>query len=154
MFFTIPFISIIVRVADTFLILKPVIDAILSIWMGSWDNEKIIFSSSGLSGLIFLLIPVLIISFKFNASKMSEAEVTVAAPVLIKLFVPSEFLLKILPGIANTSLFCSRAKFAVISAPDSFGASTTKVARDRPDIILFLAGNFVLEEAFHKDILK
>ena len=62
------------------------------------------------------------------------------APSFIKLFVPTEFFEKILPGTAYTSLPCSSPKSAVIKLPLFSEASITIILSDNPLIILFLAG--------------
>lgn len=77
-------------------------------------------------------------------SKISLTFVTILAPSKIKLFVPKLCGLLILPGIAKTSLPCSKATFAVIIAPLFLPASTTKTPSDKPLIILFLFGKFSL----------
>ena len=55
---------------------------------------------------------------------------------------PEEFLLKIEPGVANISRFCSKANLAVIRAPLFSGASITIVAKQSPLIILFRQGKY------------
>ena len=47
------------------------------------------------------------------------------APASIKLFVPFEWVEKMLPGTANTSLFSLNAKFAVMRLPLFSFASIT-----------------------------
>ena len=48
------------------------------------------------------------------------------------------------PGTAKTSRPCSRAVFAVMSAPLRSGASTTRTATESPDRIRFRTGKFPL----------
>ena len=47
------------------------------------------------------------------------------------------------PGTAKTSLPCSAANFAVMSAPLFSPASMTTVARDKPEIMRFLGGKLM-----------
>jgi len=66
---------------------------------------------------------------------MSLAWLTNLAPIFIKLLGPKEFLARIGPGIAKTSLFCSKASLAVIKAPLFSGASITKIPKLKPEMI-------------------
>ncbi len=76
-----------------------------------------------------------------SASRTSSAHVTGVAPSRRSAFVPAESALVISPGTASTSLPSSSAKSAVMSAPLRSRASTTTVARQRPAMIRFRAGN-------------
>src|SRR3989344_9353248 len=55
---------------------------------------------------------------------------------------PDEAEEKIGPGTAKTSRPCSRAKRAVIRAPERSRASTTTTPFERPEIIRFRRGKF------------
>ena len=73
---------------------------------------------------------------------MSLVLISGIAPSLISLFVPSLFALFIFPGIAYTSLPCSRANSDVINDPLLIDASTTITPFERPLIILLRPGKF------------
>ncbi len=75
---------------------------------------------------------------RFSSCKISSAHVTHFAPSLIRLLGPADVSQYTLPGTANTSRFCSSAKFAVIRAPLLSLASITTIPSDRPDITRFL----------------
>ena len=75
------------------------------------------------------------------ASSTSAARVTGVAPSRSSAFEPAETDDVISPGTTITSRPSSRAKSAVISAPDRSRASTTTVAAHRPAMIRFRAGN-------------
>ena len=78
---------------------------------------------------------------RFSSSQSSSAEPTsFAALSRIRRFVPVLCCEKTLPGVANTSRFCSSAWCAVCSAPLVIPASMTSVARDSPEMIRFRRG--------------
>jgi hypothetical protein len=75
------------------------------------------------------------------SSKISLDSVTnFASHFLIKAFVQAEFILKASQGIANKSLFNSKASLAVIRLPDFSFASIIIIQSDNQAIISFLIG--------------
>ena len=78
---------------------------------------------------------------RFSSSHSSSADPTSFAPLSrISRFVPALCCENTLPGVANTSRFCSSAWCAVCSAPLVAPASITSVARAKPEMIRFRRG--------------
>ena len=71
---------------------------------------------------------------------MSSTPVIGAAPSFSRLFGPSLWCERMLPGTANTSRPCCKAKRAVIIAPDFMSASTMTTPRTRPLMIRLRGG--------------
>ena len=69
-----------------------------------------------------------------NSSTISLACSTNLAPCLINVWVPVLLNELMLPGTANTSLFCSAARRAVMREPLRSVASTITVPRDMPEM--------------------
>ena len=115
-----------------------------SMWMGSRVRWFKRVSSSGESGTIFWFSIKSVAWVRSRVSKMSRAEVTALAPILMRLFGPAAVFELMLPGTAKTSRFWSREWRAVIKAPEASGASMTNVPRERPETMRFRAGKFCL----------
>src|SRR3989344_3317274 len=106
---------------------------------------KIIFSSGFIFSLLFSSF-LLFKPIRLNSSKISSTEVTILAPLFIKLLAPMEFFENTEPGMAKTSRFCSSASRAVIRAPDFSGASTTNAPRESPETIRLRSGKYQISD--------
>lgn len=97
-------------------------------------------ASWGFSGLYCLSLAALVLIPR--ASRTSSTQVTGIAPCLIKLLGPWLMGLSILPGMAITVLFCSKANWAVMRVPLFSVHSIIKTASLIPLWIRFLATKF------------